>query len=108
MATALASVPELSNQEHQTTAHITRWLQEKNIRLLPLTLTTGVVAEIGHGSGPTIALRADIDALPIEELVDVPFRSQHAGVMHACGHDFHTAVMLGAACLLKNANLSYR
>ncbi|MBQ4766308.1 amidohydrolase [Pectobacterium versatile] len=97
----LHQYPELSNQEHQTTAHITRWLQEKDIRLLPLALNTGTVAEIGHGSGPTIALRADIDALPIEELVDVPFRSQHAGVMHACGHDFHTAVMLGAACLLK-------
>ncbi|MEH2921579.1 M20 peptidase aminoacylase family protein [Samsonia erythrinae] len=97
----LHQYPELSNQEHHTTACITHWLQEKDIRLLPLSLTSGVVAEIGHGSGPVIALRADIDALPIEELVNVAFRSQHAGVMHACGHDFHTAVMLGAACLLK-------
>ncbi|EHD21359.1 MULTISPECIES: M20 peptidase aminoacylase family protein [Brenneria] len=97
----LHQYPELSNQEHQTTVKIIRWLKKKGIRLLPLALTSGVVAEIGDGPGPIVALRADIDALPIEELTDVAFRSQHAGVMHACGHDFHTAVMLGAACLLK-------
>ncbi|PWC10712.1 M20 peptidase aminoacylase family protein [Brenneria corticis] len=97
----LHQYPELSNQEQQTTVKITRWLKKKGVRLLPLALTSGVVAEIGDGPGPIVALRADIDALPIEELTDVAFRSQHAGVMHACGHDFHTAVMLGAACLLK-------
>lgn len=93
--------PELSDREYHTTASITRWLQEKNIRMLPLELKTGVVAEFGEGDGPTVALRADIDALPIEEAVDVPYRSCQPGVMHACGHDTHTAVMLGAACLLK-------
>ncbi|AGB81430.1 amidohydrolase [Serratia sp. FGI94] len=93
--------PELSNQEFATTERITRWLQQADIRILPLALTTGVVAEIGSGDGPLIALRGDIDALPIAELADVPFASRHPGVMHACGHDFHTAVMLGAARLLK-------
>ncbi|PWC12785.1 amidohydrolase [Brenneria roseae subsp. americana] len=97
----LHQYPELSNQEHQTTTRITNWLQDKGIPLLPLPLTSGVVAELGNGPGPIIALRADIDALPIEELTDLPFRSKNPGVMHACGHDFHTAVMLGAACLLK-------
>ncbi|TCL07263.1 M20 peptidase aminoacylase family protein [Sodalis ligni] len=93
--------PELSNQEFATTEKITRWLQEAGIRILPLGLTTGVVAEIGPATGPIIALRADIDALPIQEISGVPFSSHHDGVMHACGHDVHTSVMLGAALLLK-------
>ena len=93
--------PELSNHEFATTARLTRWLEEAGIRILPLGLKTGVVAEIGSGKGPIIALRGDIDALPIEEISGVPFSSQNSGVMHACGHDFHTSVMLGAAHLLK-------
>ncbi|WP_376748421.1 amidohydrolase [Pantoea septica] len=92
--------PELSNQEFQTTERITRWLRQGDIRLLPLPLKTGVVAEIGHGA-PLIALRADIDALPIDEAVDHPWRSQQPGVMHACGHDLHTSVMLGVAYRLR-------
>ncbi len=92
--------PELSNHEFQTTERITRWLQQGDIRLLPLPLKTGVVAEIGHGE-PLIALRADIDALPIEESVDRPWKSQQLGVMHACGHDLHTSVMLGVAHRLR-------
>ncbi|WP_376748135.1 amidohydrolase [Pantoea septica] len=92
--------PELSNQEFQTTERITRWLRQGDIRLLPLPLKTGVVAEIGLGA-PLIALRADIDALPIDEAVDHPWRSQQPGVMHACGHDLHTSVMLGVAYRLR-------
>ncbi|ADU71865.1 amidohydrolase [Pantoea sp. At-9b] len=92
--------PELSNQEHATTARITRWLQQAEIRLLPLALTTGVVAEIGQGDA-VIALRADIDALPIEESTNQPWQSQQPGVMHACGHDLHSSVMLGVAHQLK-------
>ncbi|MDO6406679.1 amidohydrolase [Pantoea phytobeneficialis] len=92
--------PELSNQEHATTARITRWLQQANIRVLPLGLSTGVVAEIGQGDA-VIALRADIDALPIEELTQQPWQSQQPGVMHACGHDLHSSVMLGVAHQLK-------
>jgi amidohydrolase len=103
----LHSHPELSNQEFATTEKITGWLQDAGIRILPLKLETGVVAEIGSIASPVIALRADIDALPIQEISGVPFTSQHDGVMHACGHDIHTSVMLGAALLLKQqeANL---
>jgi len=96
----LHQYPELSNEEFATTERITGWLKEADITLLPFDLATGVVAEVGQGE-PLIALRADIDALPIEEIVPVEFRSQHQGVMHACGHDVHTSVILGAAKLLK-------
>ena len=92
--------PELSNQEFATTERITRWLKQGDIRLLPFELKTGVVAEIGQGE-PLIALRADIDALPIEEVTGQPWTSQQPGVMHACGHDLHTSVMLGVAHQLK-------
>lgn len=93
--------PELSNQEFVTTQKITDWLNAAGIRILDLGLKTGVVAEIGPAHGPVVALRGDIDALPIEETSGVPFSSQQPGVMHACGHDFHTSVILGAAYLLK-------
>ena len=95
----LHQYPELSNQEFATTERITAWLKQGNIRLLPYDLRTGVVAEIGQGE-PLIALRADIDALPIDEAVNHPWTSTHAGVMHACGHDIHTSVMLGVAARL--------
>ncbi len=62
---------------------------------------TGVVGELGAGDGPTIAIRADMDALPILEANDTPYRSETAGNMHACGHDGHTAMLLGVAHLLK-------
>ncbi|MEG3132635.1 amidohydrolase [Rouxiella sp. T17] len=92
--------PELSNQELATTARVREWLQAADIRLVDYPISTGVVAEIGHGE-PLIALRADIDALPIHEQTQLPFASKNAGVMHACGHDIHTSVILGAALQLK-------
>ena len=92
--------PELSNHEFATTERITAWLKEADIRVLPLRIKTGVVVEMGQGE-PLIALRADIDALPIEEATHRPFASKNAGVMHACGHDVHTSVMLGVAYRLK-------
>lgn len=97
----LHQYPELSNNEYRTTKKITEWLRGAGIDILPLPLKTGVAAQIGHHAGPTIALRADIDALPIDEQTTQPFISRHKGVMHACGHDVHTSIMLGAALLLK-------
>ncbi len=92
--------PELSNHEFATTERITAWLQQADIRILPFALKTGVIVEIGQGE-PLIALRADIDALPIEEATNLPYASKNSGVMHACGHDLHTSVMLGVAYRLK-------
>lgn len=92
--------PELSGQEFATTARLRQWLHNAGIRLLDYPLETGVVAEIGNGEN-LIALRADIDALPIHEASGVSFHSRQPGVMHACGHDLHSAVMLGAALELQ-------
>jgi len=93
--------PELGFQEVNTTSQIKNWLLENEIPILPSDLKTGVIAEIkGQEQGPTIAIRADIDALPIKEETEVPFKSSNEGVMHACGHDFHTVSILGAAILL--------
>jgi amidohydrolase len=94
--------PELSHEEFETTAAIRAWLTEAGIRIADFSLKTGLIAEIGgFKSGPIIALRADIDALPIQEETGLPFASLIPGKMHACGHDFHTASILGAAFLLK-------
>ncbi|MFD0587443.1 amidohydrolase [Paenibacillus sp. GCM10027627] len=99
---ALHENPELSHEEKETTEAIRRWLAEAGIQPADYPLRTGVVAEVGgHRGGPVIAIRADIDALPIQEETGLPFASRHAGKMHACGHDFHTAAVLGAAFLLK-------
>lgn len=93
--------PELSGEEVQTTADIREWLEAADIRILNFPdLATGVIAEIGTGES-LVALRADIDALPVQEETGLPFASEIAGKMHACGHDFHTSSLLGAAYLLK-------
>jgi amidohydrolase len=92
--------PELSGQEVETTARLRKWLAGAGLRLPQYPLSTGVVAELGKGE-KVIALRADIDALPIEESSGVDFSSVNPGIMHACGHDVHSSVMLGAALLLK-------
>lgn len=91
--------PELSGQEFATTDRLRSWLEAAGVRIADYSLETGLVAEIGTGD-TVIALRADIDALPIHETSGVPFHSRHPGVMHACGHDLHSAVMLGAALQL--------
>ncbi|MBF7681796.1 amidohydrolase [Acinetobacter sp. B5B] len=96
----LHRTPELSNQEFHTTQKIKDVLTQYDIRILDLPIKTGLVAEIGHGE-PTIVLRSDIDALPITEQADVAYVSEHQGVMHACGHDFHATAVLGTAILLK-------
>ena len=94
------SHPELSYQEFETTKRLKEDLEKNGIKILPLDLKTGVVAEIGQGN-TTVAIRADIDALPVQENTDLPYKSTVSGVMHACGHDSHAATILGAALLLK-------
>ncbi|MCH4568916.1 M20 peptidase aminoacylase family protein [Bacillus sp. ES1-5] len=99
--------PELSYEEFETTKTIKNWLEEKNITIINSSLETGVIAEIsGNNSGPIIAIRADIDALPIQEETNLPYASNIPGKMHACGHDFHTAAIIGAAYLLKEKESS--
>ncbi|MDV4151129.1 M20 peptidase aminoacylase family protein [Clostridium sp. AL.422] len=94
--------PELSMKEYETTKRIRQWLKDENIKIIDLPLEVGIVAEIEGGNpGPIIALRADIDALPIIEETGLDFSSKNHGVMHACGHDFHTSAILGAAILIK-------
>jgi N-acetylcysteine deacetylase len=94
--------PELSMEEFATTKRIEGWLQQIGLPVLDYDLPVGVVTEIVGGKpGPTIAMRADIDALPIKEETGYGFASQTQDCMHACGHDFHTAAVLGAAMLLQ-------
>ncbi len=92
--------PELSFREFRTAGTIAEILRGLGLRVREKVGRTGVVGLLeGAKPGPTIAIRADIDALPILELADVPFRSQNEGVMHACGHDIHATCGLGAAML---------
>lgn len=94
--------PELSFQEHNTSAFIQKKLQEWGIPFEAPVAGTGIVALIGKkDSGKVIALRADMDALPIVEENDVPYKSQNPGIMHACGHDVHMTCLLGAVRILK-------
>ena len=93
--------PELAMEEKQTTEYVRGILSENGVRLPETGLETGLIAELGTGKGPVVGLRADMDALPIREATGLPYASVCPGVMHACGHDFHTACMLGAALLLK-------
>ena len=93
--------PELAFEEHETAALIAHTLRGMGIEPITGIAKTGVVGMIEGGKpGPTLALRADIDALPIQEASDFDFVSENAGKMHACGHDAHTASLLGAAMIL--------
>lgn len=95
--------PELGFQEYQTAALVADTLNEiGGYKIQTQVGKTGVVAELGD-SGPLIAIRADMDALPIQEANDIPYRSSNPGVMHACGHDAHTAILLGVAHLLRQS-----
>ena len=93
--------PELGFEEYETTAKLRAILEREGIEVLDAGLKTGLIAQItGDRPGKCVALRCDIDALPIQEQTELPYASAHPGRMHACGHDAHTAIMLGAALLL--------
>ena len=93
--------PELGFREHLTSELISQKLQEWGIEHQTGIAQTGIVATIhGDKPGKVLAIRADMDALPIQEQNDVPYRSQHDGVMHACGHDGHTAIAISVAFYL--------
>lgn len=94
--------PELSFKEHNTAAFIQEKLAEHGLDYKSGIAETGVICTIGdpQSSGPCVALRADMDALPINEKTGLSFASENPGIMHACGHDGHVAMLLGAAVLL--------
>lgn len=96
--------PELSFEEHETVAYVRAHLEASNITEIEPAATTGLTALI-KGKNPdkkVVALRADMDALPILEQNEVPYKSKREGVMHACGHDVHTASLLGAASIIQS------
>ena len=93
--------PELSFQEFRTSKLVSEQLKSFGIKVIENVGKTGVVGILdGVVAGKTIAMRADMDALPIQETSDVVYKSIHKGIMHACGHDAHTAMLLGAAKVL--------
>lgn len=101
--------PELSNREVDTGKAVARRLAEMGLTVQTGVAGNGVVGVLTGGKpGPTVVHRADMDALPITETRDVPYKSQNPGVMHACGHDIHTAVGLGVAKLLSQRRASLR
>ncbi len=100
--------PELGFKEIRTSQRVAEELEKLGYRVRRNVGRTGVVADLGPDGHGCIAIRADMDALPITEANDVPYRSQTDGVMHACGHDSHTAMALGAAALLAQEKLPGR
>ena len=101
--------PELAMEEERTTALVRKALEEAGVKVYPSGLPTGLIAVIrGALPGRVIGLRADMDALPVQEDTSLPYASEEPGKMHACGHDFHTACMLGAALEIKRREKELR
>jgi amidohydrolase len=92
--------PELSGKEQKTAMFVVKQLSAIGLQPTLHVNDTGVRAEIENGKGATVVLRADTDALPVQENTKASYSSQNPGVMHACGHDMHTAILLGAANIL--------
>ncbi len=93
--------PELGFEEQRTSRLVADSLREMGIEIEVGVAETGIVARIGEGR-PAVGIRADMDALPIQEANDVPYKSQSPGLMHACGHDAHTSMLLGVAKVLND------
>jgi len=96
--------PELGREEVRTTAVLTERLHAAGVPTQPLPGGTGLWCEVGTAGGPVVLLRADIDALPLDDEKDVPYRSTLPGVCHACGHDVHATIAVGAALALAAAH----
>ncbi|WP_067968673.1 M20 family metallopeptidase [Nocardiopsis trehalosi] len=92
--------PELAFAEHRTTQRLADRLRAAGLAPRALPQGTGLVCDVGSGDGPMVALRGDIDALPLTDEKDVPYRSTVPGAAHACGHDVHTTVLLGTGLFL--------
>mgnify|MGYP000930243244 CR=1 FL=1 len=101
---AIHRQPELGFDVHATAGLVARTLRDLGVEAQTGVGKTGVVGYLGDGDGPVVAIRADMDALPILEANDVEYKSSVPGKMHACGHDAHTAILLGVAHLLKRAS----
>lgn len=104
----LHEIPELAFEEHQTAAFIKAQLEQWGIPYQDGIAGTGIVAMLENGEGNCVAMRADIDALPVKEEADCAFASKIPGHMHACGHDAHMAIVLGAAYVLSKTQESWR
>ncbi len=98
--------PELSFNEHKTAALVSETLTSLGVKHKKGVGITGVLATLGNGNGPKIGIRADMDALPINELTGKPYASQNPGKMHACGHDSHTTMLMGVAMLLNEETIN--
>ena len=93
--------PELSFHEHATTEYLRRQVTSLGLSEKATTLETGLITQLGGSKAhPAVAIRSDIDALPVTEQTELPFKSRRAGCMHACGHDVHMAIVLGTAAVL--------
>ena len=101
--------PELAFEEHETAKRVQDFLTRLGIPYRTGIGGTGIVAMLEGGKpGPTVAIRADMDALPMSEPQALPFASKVAGKMHSCGHDAHTAIALGVAAVLSDGARSCR
>src|SRR5580692_11645437 len=99
--------PELGFEEHATSRLVATLLEGWGYRVTRGIGGTGVVGTLIYSKGPSLGLRADMDALPIDEATQLPYASQNPGVMHACGHDGHTAMLLAAARILQERRAEF-
>jgi len=103
----LHAIPEIGLREFQTSKKISALLESFGLEVHSSIAGTGIVAVLRNGDGPSIGIRSDMDALPMHESNPLPWRSSNAGMMHACGHDGHMAILLGAARYLSLTRAFY-